>query len=154
MKKLEITINKRLLIVEYATEAKFETEIGLLKALTPSKVIEFGHILEFICSGSDLTEEIAAGMVDQSIHTGLYAHYVKDIPVNTYCYKEALPSFISAIKATDHAWGNPMGEDPKKSSLLGSRMMNMVEYGKWQDSESRTFHPERCIIFEIVENEK
>ena len=56
---------------------------------------------EYKCKGSELTEEIASELADKSIYTGLYAHYVDKIPVNTYCYNSAIPSFISAVESKD-----------------------------------------------------
>jgi hypothetical protein len=47
---------------------------------------------------TEITEEQANEIVDESIHTGLFAHYVKDIPVNTYCYKNAFESFNSLMQ--------------------------------------------------------
>lgn len=47
---------------------------------------------------TEITEEQATIVVDQSINTGLFAHYVKGIPVNTYCYKTSLESFNSLMQ--------------------------------------------------------
>ncbi|WNI34739.1 hypothetical protein [Chryseobacterium sp. SG20098] len=92
MKQLEIKTNKRLLIVE-TDMAEFVASL-LIGDFFPK------YELEFICKGSDLTEDIAKGFLHQSIHTGLFAHYVKDIPVNTYCYKTALEAFGAVIYAS------------------------------------------------------
>lgn len=67
---------------------------------------------------------MSSKLVHQSLHTGLFAHYVKDIPVNTYCYNKALESFVSSIQSQGYFWGkNP--------------------YGKF-------FNPEKTLIFEIL----
>lgn len=48
---------------------------------------------------SEITEEQASEIVQQSIHTDLYAHYVKDIEVNTFCYNSAIQSLHSLIES-------------------------------------------------------
>ena len=74
-----------------------------------------------------MTEEQFAEVLDRSIHTGLFAHYVKDIPVNIYCYKSGLESFESLIK--------PLGwylfENPN------DKQCGTIE---WQEAESKTLY--------------
>ena len=48
---------------------------------------------------SEITEEEASSIVQQSIHTKLYAHYVKDIEVNTFCYESAIESIHSLLES-------------------------------------------------------
>ena len=52
---------------------------------------------ELLCKASEVTEEIIDPIVQSSIHTNLFAHYV----VNTYCYKNALESWNSLLQANE-----------------------------------------------------
>lgn|SRR5690606_27612360 len=84
-----------------------------------------------------------AEIVNQSIHTGLFAHYVNNIPVNTYCYKSGLESFESLVKSLGwYLWENPM------QSTLPTDDINFYESdddmelckSKWKEAESKTFY--------------
>ena len=48
---------------------------------------------------SEITEEEASEIVKQSYHTDLYAHYVKDIEVNMFCYESAIQSLHSLLES-------------------------------------------------------
>lgn len=50
---------------------------------------------------SEITEDQASVFVDQSSHTNLFAHYVKDVEVNAYCYKSAIDSLKSLLLSKD-----------------------------------------------------
>lgn len=160
MKSLELQLNKRLLIVEVLedTIGAFIDEYSLYTRLEGDNVYYHSDDTEVkkanpICRGSNLTEEIAAGMVEKSIHTGLYAHYVKDIPVNTYSYKEALCSIYSAIEGQGWYWkNNPVSLEREQTyRRMGDTHRADGILRAWIEHESCTFHPERTIIFEIVE---
>ena len=56
-------------------------------------------IVEKIGFIHNITEKQASTIVQQSIHTDLYAHYVKDIEVNTFCYKSAIQSLHSLLES-------------------------------------------------------
>ncbi|MGV2452461.1 UNVERIFIED_CONTAM: hypothetical protein POZ17_19820 [Ralstonia mannitolilytica] len=142
MKQLEIKTNKRLLIVE--SENFDDRQLDEKHKIT---LFHNGNILKFICKGSDLTEDIAKGFLHQSIHTGLFAHYVKDIPVNTYCYKTALESFISAIQSKNYHWGENPVKFNENEINWEKRHKNRID---WERAELITFNPSKCIIFEIV----
>ena len=165
MKQLELTTNKRLIIVEYDTEAECAIEWALVHAFKNAKVHKHGYTLMPICKGSDLNEDIAKGFIHQSLHTGLFAHYVKGIPVNTYCYKTALEAFDAVIYAYGYHWGeNPMGKKPELSDARYDKEREFIEnnpdemvfgdhyadWSMWHEAESRTFNPSKCIIFEIM----
>ncbi|MEN5308769.1 hypothetical protein ABE425_14730 [Chryseobacterium cucumeris] len=139
MKQLEIKTNKRLLIVE-TDMAEFVASL-LIGDFFPK------YELEFICKGSDLTEDIAKGFLHQSIHTGLFAHYVKDIPVNTYCYKTALEAFGAVIYASGYHWGENPVQFKENEINWEKRRKNRID---WERAELITFNPSKCIIFEIV----
>ncbi|GEJ45998.1 hypothetical protein [Chryseobacterium sp. ON_d1] len=148
MKQLELELKKRLLIVE-AEEAN---EFIMSKGMKSGTYIVF-------CKGSELSHEIAKGFLHESIHTGLFAHYVIGIPVNTYCYKSALESFISAIESKGYYWGRSPIAEPNAPPFInpnsnGYSENDYVDYRydlhQFYEAKSRTFNPEKTLIFEIL----
>lgn len=95
---------------------------------------------EYKCKGSELTEEIASELVDKSIHTDLYAYYVDNIPVNTYCYNKAVESFISAVESKDFHWlENPIS-DPNKIIQTSLSFKKFAKHSELFDRfETKTF---------------
>lgn len=144
MKQLQLDLNKRLLIVEYDHE----------NFLRPADVMQELNRwdLEFLCKGSELTEDIAKGFLHQSIHTGLFA--------NTYCYKTALEAFNAVIYAYGYYWGENPVKYPDKNNpryydepFDGKGFYQEIyssDIVDWKKAESRTFNPSKCIIFEIL----
>ncbi|MFP3835374.1 hypothetical protein [Chryseobacterium sp. SIMBA_028] len=152
MKILELELNKRLLIVEFDDVEHFENVISCDK-----QGIRFcsddDEPTKLICQCSELTEDIAKVFLHQSIHTKLFAHYVKGIPVNTYCYKSYLDSFISAIESKGYHWGDNPIEKPIKDQTHCANWQKKAfnqKFDKYKEAESRTFNPEKTIIFEIL----
>ena len=142
MKILELKLKKDVLIVEIPRLADYEfinRECKYLKVgneeikLNASTLDKF----EFLCKGSELTEEIASELVDKSIHTGLYAYYVDNIPVNAYCYNSAKESFISAVESKGFYWlVNPIEIIERGEDTEHNRVINQ---NKWQEAEEKTF---------------
>ena len=128
MKILELDLKKKVYIVD---------------TTAPVEAIEIDDY-EFLCKGSELTEEIASELVDKSIYTGLYAHYVDKIPVNTYCYNSAIESFISGVESKKFHW---LKHNVKSFSLYDTRSKtgwhDLEEEDtitkQWQEAEEKTF---------------
>jgi hypothetical protein len=107
MKTLELKLKKDVLIVDLPIDAKnvYISGDSVIFNTNKSCIIKsLNGNYEFLCKGSELTEEIASELVDKSIYTGLYAHYVDEIPVNTYCYNSAIESFISGVESKGFYW--------------------------------------------------
>lgn len=122
MKQLELNLQKRLLIVEGASEivvGQYELDVN-------------GRDIELICKGSELTEEIAENFVE-----GMMDSYYID-------------NFISAIEAQGYYWGENPIEEPIMHQLLGADDNPNSEEKEWQEAESKTFNPEKTLIFEIL----
>ncbi|KAA0126413.1 hypothetical protein FY557_17330 [Chryseobacterium sp. SN22] len=177
MKSLEITTNKRLLIVEPPKNYSLvhfkygDTRLGFVnldKANPYDDVIDFtiGKHLHTICRGSDLNEEIAAGMVDSKLSGTVLGEIITKIKGQRITvfknYKNgqwtytALDSFISVIEAQGWYWGeNPLTyvKTPAEEIADKNKWVRFMskEECKFLNAESRTFHPERVLIFEIVE---
>ncbi|WP_343680021.1 hypothetical protein [Chryseobacterium arthrosphaerae] len=164
MKQLEITTNKRLLIVElpnndceYGGLLKNRNLYFFTEKMSSEEDYPVCYPLpydcEFICKGSDLTEDIAKGFThninfgtDENPDIG-YHHAIKD---NYWC-ESALQALISTIEAKGYHWG----ENPHKKELdRCNEYTDMFTIAKisrnFEEAESRTFNPEKCIIFEIL----
>ena len=145
MKTLELKLKKDVLIVD-------TIDFILTEEMINNKVDNI--ILadyEFLCKGSELTEEIASELVDKSIYTGLYAHYVDKIPVNTYCYNSAIESFISAVESKGFYW---LKHNVRSFSLYDPRSKtgwhDLEEEDtitkQWQEAEEKTFRNPLILV--------
>ncbi|MDQ1855735.1 hypothetical protein [Chryseobacterium sp. WLY505] len=154
MKQLEIKTNRRLLIIE--------SESG--NYAYDYRVDEKGpHPIKKICKGSDLTEDIAEGLVN-IFDLSYYVDYNGHSP---RCYVDtALESFISAIEAAGYHWGENPVKEPRMSDYGWYASGHPEEDSGWmyeegenkyyeslklfEEAQSRTLNPSKCIIFEIV----
>ena len=149
MKTLELDLKKKVLIVEIPRLADYEfinKECKYLKIgneevkLNASTLDKF----EFFCKGSDLTEEIASELVDETI---MYEkHKVKCYRYRSYIegfvgFDNANDALISAVESKEKFWlENPIGNKPMSYNLplykIGDRCDNLK---KWQEAEEKTF---------------
>ena len=162
MKTLELKLKKDVLIVEAPLDA-YDVSIGThcIGVRTNENVekdtngfyhiykkgLFFGDIdikLEFLCKGSELTEEMASELVDETI---MYEkHKVKCYRYRSYIkgfvgFDNAKESFISAVESKEKFWlENPIGNKPMSYNLplykIGNRCDNLK---KWQEAEEKTF---------------
>ena len=133
MKTLELKLKKDVLIVD-------AEGLEITQALIFNKFGNYNlSYYDYICKGSELTEEIASELVDKSIYTGLYAHYVDKIHVNTYCYNSAIESFISGVESKGFYWL----ENPIKRIELKEWKGTDYTFGKYMiefnKAEEKTF---------------
>lgn len=145
MKTLELKLKKDVLIVDESDFDYYElSKNGLYFKLEKGDRYYLGWEFEFLCKGSELTEEIASELVDKSIHTGLYAYYVDNIPVNTYCYNSAKEAVISKIESKGFYW---LKHNVRSFSLYDPRSKtgchDLEEEDtitkQWQEAEEKTF---------------
>ena len=151
MKTLELKLKKDVLIVEIPRLADYEfinKECKYLKVgneeikLNASTLDKF----EFLCKGSELTEEIASELVDywqNMANDGfVYENYKDNIPKKL----TAIKSFISAVESKEKFWlENPI-EKPINYDLW-AKYGDYTQYGKvltekclkWQEAEEKTF---------------
>ena len=146
MKILELKLKRDVLIVEIPRLADYEfinRECKYLKVgneevkLNASTLDKF----EFLCKGSELTEEIASELVDywqNMANDGfIFENYKDNIPKKL----TAKESFISAVESKEKFWlENPIGNKPMSYNLplykIGNRCDNLK---KWQEAEEKTF---------------
>ena len=153
MKTLELKLKKYVLIVEIPRLADYEfinKECKYLKIgneeikLNASTLDKF----EFLCKGSELTEEIASELVEEHYMSGVRSYEI----YNDYRYNDARwlddakESFISAVESKEKFWlENPI-EKPINYDLW-SKYGDYTQYGKvltekclkWQEAEEKTF---------------
>ena len=153
MKTLELKLKRDVLIVEIPRLADYEfinKECKYLKVgneeikLNASTLDKF----EFLCKGSELTEEIASELVEEHYMSGVRSYEI----YNDYRYNDArwldnaLDSFISAVESKEKFWlENPI-KKPKYYDLW-AKYGDYTQYGKvltekclkWQEAEEKTF---------------
>ena len=150
MKTIELDLKKKVLIVEIPRLADYEfinKESKYLKIgneeikLNASTLDKF----EFLCKGSELTEEIASELVDywqNMANDGfVFENYKDNIPKKL----TAIKSFISAVESKGFHW---LKHNIKPFSLYDPRSKtgchdleeeeNVTK--QWQEAEEKTFH--------------
>ncbi|BAP30117.1 uncharacterized protein CHSO_1080 [Chryseobacterium sp. StRB126] len=143
MKSVELNLNKRLLIVEYESEEELKIEWALMTMFKNPNITNHGYKVKPICKGSVLTEDIAKGLVE--LHEN---GYYKDYKNDSHFFTLPSKSFISAIEFKNYHWGeNPVKLIERGEASEHERVKNQND---WQEAESRTFNPSKCIICEIV----
>ena len=138
---IEDLLKKDLLILELPEGYHYHVnKKGIcIQGLDKSDWTVFKGSYTLLGKADEIREEEAKELVEQSIHTGLFAHYVKDIPVNTYCYKTATESLLSAIESVIFWDVNPIDI---KGQTFSSEHTN-----RWEEAQSRTFDRNRTLIF-------
>ena len=133
MKTLELELKKKVYIVD---------------TTAPIEAIEIEDY-EFLCKGSELTEEIASELVELTIMHLTYGdnkHKYRSYVNYNLGFDNAKESFISAVESKEKFWlENPI-EKPKDYELW-AKYGDFTQYGKiltekclkWQEAEEKTF---------------
>ena len=150
MQILELKLKKDVLIVDIPRLADYEfinKECKYLKVgneeikLNASTLDKF----EFLCKGSELTEEIASELVDETI---MYEkHKVKCYRYRSYiegfiAFDNAKESFISAVESKEKFWlENPIEKPINRDEFYKSEKVDSFEIllKEWQEAEEKTF---------------
>ena len=141
MKQIELNLKKRLLIVE-----ENKVDLNTLESLESSFIALSKGSVKLICKGSELTEEIAIELVPQKMNVFIPQFWNYKDREDLFYAKE---SVISAIEAQGYYWGENPIEKPIKYSFFKSEQFNEKE-DEFKDAQSRTFNPEKTLIFEIL----
>ena len=139
MKILELDLKKKVLIVDENDFDYYElSENGIYFRLEKGDRYYLGWKFEFLCKGSELTEEIASELVDETI---MYEkHKVKCYRYRSYIegfvgFDNATEAFISAVESKEKFWlENPI-EKPKYYDKILTKNCLI-----WQEAEAKTFH--------------
>ena len=152
MKTLELKLKKDVLIVEIPRLADYEfinKECKYLKVgneeikLNASTLDKF----EFLCKGSELTEEIASELVDETI---MYEkHKVKCYRYRSYiegfvAFDNAKEAIISAVESKGFHWLKhnikPFSlYDPRSKTGCHDLEEEEIVKKQWQEAEEKTF---------------
>ena len=142
MKTLELKLKKDMLIVDIPRLADYEfinKECKYLKVgneeikLNASTLDKF----EFLCKGSELTEEIASELVELTIMHLTYGdnkHKYRSYVNYNLGFDNALESFISAVESKGFHWlENPIPKPKYYDKILTRNCLI------WQEAEEKTF---------------
>jgi len=150
MKTLELKLKKDVLIVEIPRLADYEfinKECKYLKVgneeikLNASTLDKF----EFICKGSELTEEIASELVELTIMYLTYGdnkHKYRSYVNYNLGFNNAKESFISAVESKGFFWlENPIEKPINRDKYYKSEKVDSFEIllQQWQEAEEKTF---------------
>lgn len=134
MKQIELNLQKRLLIVEVP-----EGESGIKRGV------------KFICKGSQLTEEITkvlVGSPDNFQFLDAENTFIGEIEQNGY-YWNSVPWDFPLVE--DYGYQTSSSQEVERGWMFeGGKEKYHEELAKYNEAESRTFTPERTLIFEIL----
>ena len=138
MKILELDLKKKVLIVDENDFYYYElSENGIYFKLEKGDRYYLGWKFEFLCKGSELTEEMASELVDywqNMANDGfIFENYKDNIPKKLTAKK----SFISAVESKGFYWlENPIEIIERGEDTEHNRVLNQNE---WQEAEEKTF---------------
>ena len=147
MKILELKLKKYVLIVEIPRLADYEfinKESKYLKIGNEEIKLNISTLdkLEFLCKGSELTEEMASELVDywqNMANDGfIFENYKDNIPKKL----TANDALISAVESKEKFWlENPIQNTKPTDdiSFYDSLEQKELAIKKWQEAEEKTF---------------
>ena len=148
MKTLELELKKKVLIVDENDFEYYElSKNGIYFKIEKGDRYYLGWKFEFLCKGSDLTEEIASELVDETI---MYEkHKVKCYRYRSYiegfvAFDNAKESFISAVESKGFYWLKhnikPFSlYDPRSKTGCHDLEEEEIVKKQWQEAEEKTF---------------
>lgn len=135
MKTLELKLKKDVIIVQPEETGNINYWVTI-----------YSDEWEFICLGSELTEEIASELVDEGSYFKTFKNYITNDNHKRNQLKFAIESFISAVESKGFYWlENPISRP--RNYELWSKYGDYTQYGivltekclKWQGAEEKTF---------------
>jgi len=138
MKTLELDLKKKVLIVDESDFDYYElSKNGIYFKLEKGDRYYLGWKFEFLCKGSELTEEIASELVDywqNMANDGfIFENYKDNLPKKL----TANDAFISAVESKGFYWlENPIEIIERGEDTEHNRVLNQNE---WQEAEEKTF---------------
>ena len=122
MKTLELDLKKKVLIVDLEDD-----EAGFIN----------GNY-DFLCDGSELTEEIASELVEKfELDFNKEFCVFKDYINDCNRFSKSIPSLISAVESKEKFWlENPIEIIERGEDTEHNRVLNQNE---WQEAEEKTF---------------
>ena len=145
MKTLELGLKKKVLIVDLPIDAKnvYMSGNSIIYNSDKSCIVKpINDNYEFICKGSELTEEIASELVEEHYMNGIRSYEI----YNDYKYNDsrwldnALDSFISAVENKGFYWlKNPIDEPNKYVQKCMSFENLSNQFKLFDEKEEKTF---------------
>lgn len=161
MKTLHLTLAKELLIVEVPENSEL-TAIGnnenvyyAIKHDGEEKytIVANGKDYKLLCKATDLTEDIAEGLVEKVMNGHHFQNYNSKEIIDRWC-KSALNSFKSAIEANGFHWGrNPYKNDWDELCEWGYVAIDGKTCSKsdrYEKAKDKTFNLKQTLIFEKI----
>ncbi len=153
MKTLELDLKKKVLIVDENDFDYYElSENGIYFKLEKGDRYYLGWKFEFICKGSELTEEIASELVELTIMHLTYGcnkHKYRSYVNYNLGFDNALESFISAVESKEKFWlENPIKIIERGEDTEHNRVLNQNE---WQEAEEKTFKNPLIFVKKYVQ---
>lgn len=150
--KIISTLKKELLVIELPEETYFEAfKHGILfkdHLEAEREFIEGSYTL--LGSHEEIKEEDVKDLVEQSIFTSLYGNYVSGIDVNTYCYKNTIESFHSALESEIYWNVNPISKQLcfiGNVSEIDKQIALQKQKRRFEEAQEKTFDKSRTLIF-------
>ena len=145
MKTLELDLKKKVLIVDLPIDAKnvYMSGNSIIYNSDKSCIVKpINDDYEFICKGSELTEEMASELVDywqNMANDGfIFENYKDNIPKKL----TANDALISAVESKEKFWLENPVQNTKPTddiSFYDSLEQKELAIKKWQEAEEKTF---------------
>ena len=146
MKTLELDLKKKVLIVDENDFEYYElSKNGIYFKIEKGDRYYLGWKFEFLCKGSELTEEMASELVELTIMHLTYGdnkHKYRSYVNYNLGFDNALESFISAVESKEKFWlENPIKKPIEENFNLGDIHSGFFhkKHKQWQDAEEKTF---------------
>ena len=147
MKILELELKKKVLIVDESDFDYYElSENGIYFKVEKGDRYYLGWKFEFLCKGSELTEEIASELVKTTwIHDKkILCKYKNYNSEGDGSYFSAVKSFISAVESKGFNWLKhnikPFSlYDPRSKTGCHDLEEEEIVKKQWQEAEEKTF---------------
>ena len=145
MKTLELKLKKDVLIVDLPIDSKnvYMSGNSIIYNTDKSCIAKpINDEYEFLCKGSDLTEEIASELVEMEYSVLYKKSFFIDYDRPSLLLKFALDSFISAVESKEKFWLENHIEKPiNRDEFYKSEKVDSFEIllKEWQEVEEKTF---------------
>lgn len=140
MKTLELNLKKDVLIVDLPIDAKnvYMSGNSIIYNSDKSCIVKpINDDYEFICKGSELTEEIASELAFDGFNISENKKVYVDHCDECNCFESAIKSVISYVRIEGFHWlENPIKIIERGEDTEHNRVLNQNE---WQEAEEKTF---------------
>ena len=129
MKILELKLKKDVLIVD-------AEGLEITQALIFNKFGNYNlSCYDFLCKGSELTEEIASELVHEGSYFNTFKNYITNDNHKSHQLNFAIKSFISAVESKEKFWL----ENPNSKTYFNPEEYIESEFLEFKEAEEKTF---------------